>query len=173
MLRKTVAISVLAAAVALCLFGCAGQGTEPGGSENEGAGVMNEESQVDAVREYVADPAVVEVMQNMNDRFSEVVDCMESGEYEEADSICVEAVRACDEVLNMGDVPEQAKAVHEKVCDVASAFSDTFFCYEVAAGSMLTGDPKEAVSKIEEANGYYSKVAEKINDVSALIDTYM
>lgn len=161
---KKLIVVLMGAVLSLCLFGCS-SGDQNNSNESD-------QSQAEIVYAYMTDPSVVEVMQKMNGRFEIMLDKFESGQYEEADSDCVSAINACNEVLEMKEVPDQVKAAHEKVCEVAQSFCDTFFCYEVASGAMQTGDVKEAASKIEEANGYYGELADKMNDVSSLLETY-
>ncbi len=170
---KRLAITAFAAALALCMLGCSDQGNESANGDNDVGAAAEPKSQVEVVRGYVTDPAVVDVMENMNDRFSGVIDSMVIGDYEDVDRVCAEAIKACDKVLELEGVPEQAKSVHEKVCDIAETYSNAFFCFEVASGSMQTGDTEEANSKIDEGNKYYGEIAGKLDDVSALIDTYI
>lgn len=169
---KKLAVLSLTVMIAACFFGCSAEEGRSDSGSTQGTEQTDQNSS-ETVHAYMTDPAVVEVMQNMNDDFKIMLDCFESGQYVEAEQICLDAINACNEVLDMENVPDQAKEAHEKVSAVAQSFWDTFFCFELAAGYMQNGDVKEATMKVGEGNEYYGHVGERIDEVTALLAEYV
>ena len=109
---------------------------------------------------------------DMGDRIMDVLDMIKNGDYDEAQMACVDANKKCDEVIDLDNVPDQAYVLHSKVREVANAYKDTFFCFELAAGYASSGDSDEAVSKLNEGTECYKDVKARMDEAIDLLDQY-
>lgn len=102
----------------------------------------------------------------IGDCIQQIVEATPTADFETASTAKNEAYRLCNEIIDMSDVPEPCKKIHERLSDAADCFKESAYYY---TESTMESDIDRRADFISMGNDSLNEASRTLDEVSMLI----